>query len=176
MQPGVGQRQVDVHQVYCHGLVTTGHTFLQWPRGTGFLYVPHQVANQLRLHHMDHHGNPVMAVPASSTSGSSEVAPLPAEDLIEIRPKPGASQFEFYESNIANKLGLGEAIIKQRLWDTDDNGGVQFETSLVPATSTLLDSSQMDAPDMVRVSLTYTNTVNDLDILCDKLESILQDI
>ena len=231
----IGQRQVNVHQVRCHGLVATGRKFLRGPRGTGFLYVPHQVANQLRPHHMDHHGNPIMAVPASSTYSSSKVAPLPVEDLIKICPKPGASRFEFYESNIANKLGLGEAIryaiedvgmdtiqsttttlaqdlhqrlqtiktntekvhvhhapesgivtfyvpsvpskkIKQRLWDTDDAGGIQFETSLVPATSTPLDSSQTGVTDMVRVSLTYTNTVKDLDVLCDKLESILQDI
>ena len=222
----IGQRQVDVPQVQCHGLVATGRKFLRGPRGTGFLYVPYTVANQLQPHHMDHFGVPVAAVPSIKNDN------LPVEELIRFQPKPGASRFEFYESNVANKLGLGEAIryavkdvgihtiqsatttlaqdlyqrlqamesvqthhppecgivtffvpnvssktIKALLWDNnDDTDGIQFETSLVPATSTPLDSSNTGVPDMVRVSLTYTNSKKDLDALCEKLSSILSNV
>lgn len=228
----IGQRQINVQQVQCHGLVATGRKFLRGPRGTGFLYVPHRVADQLQPHHMDHFGVPVVAVPTSSTRNNSNHSNrgVPVEELIEFRPKPGASRFEFYESNVANKLGLGEAIryavedvgmdavqsatttlaqdlyqrlqamenvrthhppecgivtffvptvpsktIKELLWDNKDDAenGIQFETSLVPATSTPLDSSKTGVPDMVRVSLTYTNSKQDLDALCEKLSSVL---
>jgi cysteine desulfurase / selenocysteine lyase len=214
-----GQRELDVNQLYCHGLVATGRKFLRGPRGTGFLHVPKNIADHLMPHHVDHFGVPVVKVPPPSN------ALLPIESVLEFQPKPGASRFEFYESNLANKLGLGEAIrcaledvgmdhiqstslalaqdlygrldkckqvsvhhppacgivtfyvpgvpsktIKDVLWQDDD---VKFETSLVPATSTPLDSAQTQVPDMVRVSLSYANTVEDVDAFCSKLESIL---
>jgi len=220
----VGQRQVDVQKIQCHGLVGTGRKYLRGPRGTGFLYAPWHIAEHLMPHHVDHFGVPVVSVPVSS----GPRVPLPVERLIETRPKPGASRFEFYESSIANKLGLGEAIryamdevgvksiqstttelaqdlfkrlqsmdnvivhhapecgivtfhcaaipskvTKQSLWG--DGTDTQFETSVVPATSTPLDSSETHVPDLVRVSLTYTNTGEDLDLLCQKLQRILND-
>lgn len=234
----IGQRQINVHQIQCHGLVATGRKFLRAPRGTGFLYVPHRVADHLLPHHIDHFGVPIVAVPPrnSITSRDNKASVLRrVEDLIQIRPKAGASRFEFYESNIASKLGLSEALlysasigmdviqctnanlaqdlyqrlkameevqlhhppecgivtfyvpsvpsktIKQALWE-DSTGGlklgfrVQFETSVVPATSTPLDSSQTSVPDLVRISLTYTNTAEDLDLLCKKLKSILGNV
>lgn len=231
----VGQRPVDVLQIQCHGLVATGRKFLRGPRGTGFLYLPLEIANQLPPHHVDHFGVPIVAVPNQSalTSSGSGKLPVPIEDVVHFRPKPGASRFEFYESNVANKLGLGEAIryamedvgidviqstlvslahdlyqrlqampkvtvhhppesgivtfyvatvpsqtIREELWDCGNDSTtnrIQFETSLVPATSTPLDSSQSGVPDMVRVSLTYTNTILDLDELCEKLTSILSE-
>lgn len=228
----IGQREVDVHQIQCHGLVATGRKFLRGPRGTGFLYVPHQIANGLMPHHVDHNGVPVVAVPPFYRQDKNDNVPVSVESLLEIKPKDGAARFEFWESNFANKLGLGEAIrhaldendaggmakiqskvsslaqdlyqrleqlddnlqiqvyhppmsgivtfhvptvpsalIKQRLWEGED---LKFETSLVPATSTPLDSSKTQVPDLVRVSLSYTNTVEDIDAVCERLEKVMQ--
>jgi cysteine desulfurase / selenocysteine lyase len=213
-----GQRELDVEKLYCHGLVATGRKFLRGPRGTGFLHVPKNIANQLTPHHVDHFGVPVVRVPPLTNA-------LPIESVLEFQPKQGAARFEFYESNLANKLGFGEAIrfaldevgmnhiqsaglalaqdlycrldsykqvqvhhppacgivtfyvpgvpsntIKDKLWKGDD---IKFETSLVPATSTPLDSARTQVPDMVRVSLSYANTVDDVDAFCVRLESIL---
>jgi selenocysteine lyase/cysteine desulfurase len=218
----VGQMDVHADELRCHGLVATGRKFLRGPRGTGLLYVPRDTANQLIPHHMDHYGVPIARVPPKKTMARR----LPVESMIDVRPKEGAARFEYYESSIANKLGLGEAvryakdhigmgkiqasclslaqelygrltamdriqayhapgcgivtfyapdtpseIIREKLW-----GGSppHFETSLVPATSTPVDSSNTEAPNMVRISLTYTNSMEDTDALCKKLESILK--
>ena len=252
-----GQRDLDIAQLLCHGLVATGRKFLKGPRGTGFLYVPKTLADQLMPHHMDHFGVPVVRVPSSFSAATTADAATttaknnnnnnlagPIESLLEIRPRSGASRFEFYESNVANKLGLGEAIrharedigmnrvqstilalaqemqrrleklhskmihlhhvsecgivtfhvanipsqtIKDMLWQGGDhnddtvvnnnnNKNIKFETSLVPATSTPLDSAQTSVPDLVRVSLSYTNTVEDIEAFCVRLESILDDL
>lgn len=220
----VGQREVNVPQIQCHGLVATGRKFLRGPRGTGFLFVPHQIANRLMPHHLDHVGVPIVAVPPRSQQHDLNI---PVENLLEIKPKDGAARFEFYESNVANKLGLGEAIlfaldegigkiqssglalaqdlyqklddmevvqlhhpplcgivsfyvpnvpsktIKQKLWE---NVEIKFETSLVLATSTPLDSSKTQVPDLLRVSLSYTNSVEEVYAFCQKLDSILTEL
>ncbi|CAB9524472.1 cysteine desulfurase [Seminavis robusta] len=162
-------------------------------------------------HHVDHYGVPIVRVPPAVTGRA-------LEDILELAPKEGAARFEFYESNIANKLGLGKAIryaldvgmdsiettvvalaqdLYQRLLRHNPKirvhhppasgivtfyipgmpsrelkaklDSANFETSLVPATSTPLDSSQTQVPDMVRVSLSYTNTKQDSDDLCHAL-------
>jgi selenocysteine lyase/cysteine desulfurase len=139
----------------------------------------------------------------------------------------GAKRFEFWESNIAGKLGLGQAvrnaldnvgiqhifhrcqnlgfilimrlndmhgihvhhdasyscgivtfsvrgvdaaIVKDFLWTPDSD--CRLEVSVVPATSRPLDSARYIVPDLVRASLSYTNSIDDIEVLCKRLAAI----
>lgn len=206
----VGHRRLNIHEIQCHGLIGTGRKFLRGPRGTGFLCCT--ISSALRPHHVDHVGVPVV---------QREQSLLPVEDWIQVQPKRGAKRFEFYESSVAGKLGLGEAVrfateevgvdviqsaslklaqtLYSKLQSSDqvklyhqpecgivtfhvfniDSSIVKrrldgtFETSVVPSTSTPLDSSTV--PDLVRVSLNYSNGVDDLNKFCMKLQEIIED-
>ena len=66
--------------------------------------------------------------------------------------------------------------------DNVDAGAVQaamwkegFELSMVPATSTPLDSSTTNAPNLVRASVSYTTTEKDIQNFCGSLASFLKE-
>lgn len=101
----VGQMNVDVSRMQCHGLVATGRKFLRGPRGTGFMYVAHP--ESWTPDHIDHYSMPIDQVPNISTSTRNIMA---ISSLLQMEPRKGARRFEFWESSIANKLGLGIAI------------------------------------------------------------------
>jgi selenocysteine lyase/cysteine desulfurase len=214
----VGQRPVDVQAIMCDGLVATGRKYLRGPRGTGFLYCSDRL-DDLWPDHVDHYGVPVSRVPTNANK-------LFVQDVLEFAPRPGAQRFEFWESSIANRLGLGAAVrvlnelgvdkvaskiqslttrlygklqamddrihlhykpdcgivtfwiqgldssrVKEALWEEVD--GRQVEVSVVPATSTPLDSAICGVPDLVRASVSYTNTMEEIDLFCERLEVIL---
>jgi cysteine desulfurase/selenocysteine lyase len=219
----VGQREVNVQRIHCHGLVATGRKYLRAPRGTGFLYCAQHVANRIWPSHIDHASTPIKAVPTAISDINALTERV--EDLLDFAPRPGAKRFEFWESNIASKLGLGQAVriaqeeglpritatihelagdlyqklslingvrlhhpsecgivtfwlenvdsavVKNRLWEMDAEG-TRVEVSVVPATSTPLDSGQSGVPDMIRASLSYTNSAADILLLCSRLSSI----
>jgi cysteine desulfurase / selenocysteine lyase len=86
----VGQMPVDVHAIGCDLLVGSGRKFLRGPRGTGFLYVRAELADQL-------------------------IPPLPGLDGAEwldgtYRLAAGARRFETWETNCASRIGLGVAV------------------------------------------------------------------
>jgi len=240
----VGQMPVDVQAIRCHGLVATGRKYLRGPRGTGFLYVKESLLRQsdhdddphntLWPDHVDHYCVPVSHVPDPQNVVDYADS---LQDVLSYGPRPGAQRFEFWESNVANKLGLGEAVahalgvgleevaveirtlarhlyarlrsirtvhmhhppssglvtfwvegidaadVQERLWEPTTTTTAtpesqpqrrrRFEVSAVPATSTPLDSSLTGVPDLVRASVSYTNTVDDVDAFIDRLVSII---
>jgi cysteine desulfurase/selenocysteine lyase len=87
----VGQMPIDVAEIGCDFLSTTGRKFVRGPRGTGFLYV-----NSERLEELD---------PAMPEVGA---ASWTAPDQYSL--KPGAARFETWEASYALQLGLGRAI------------------------------------------------------------------
>ena len=232
----IGQMVVKVSEIKCHGLVATGRKFLRGPRGTGFLYLSESIGDKILPHHVDHYGMPVQKVPARS---DVMTVGRPVNDFMEWKPLPSAKRFEFWESNIAGRLALGQTLqevldrgihtietciqdravvlynalreipqvklyykpecgicsfsvttnsessagitapavdplwIKSQLWQVDPTTGLQYDISVSPATSTPLDSARTGAPNLIRVSVSYTNTNEDIHSFCERLGSIL---
>lgn len=220
----VGQLVVDVQKIQCHGLVATGRKYLRAPRGTGFLYVAQELLNRnIMPSHIDHFGCPVTSVPLTTTY--TDGVQLQQESVLPFAPLSSARRFEFWESNVANRLGMGEAVryametgtshiehsilqlsvtlrrnlsmmtgIKVHHEESTKCGLVTFycefvsskdlqaamwekgfELSVVPATSTPMDSSKTQVPDLLRASLTYFNTNKDLEAFCFTLSTFVDE-
>ena len=67
--------------------------------------------------------------------------------------------------------GIDSKSVKDMLWSNDDRKN--FELSVVPATSTPLDSGRWAAVDLLRASIHYTTTTDDINAFCDALKQII---
>jgi selenocysteine lyase/cysteine desulfurase len=198
----VGQMPVNVKQIGCDILSTTGRKYLRGPRGTGFLYVRRSLIEQLEPPFLDMHAARWVAV-----------------DRYEICAD--ARRFENWEAYYAGKVGLGVAIdyalrwgleriwarvkklaelFRARLNDLDfvtlhdlgadrcgivtfsiqgkDSAEVQLDlageginvTHSLPE-GTRLDMSARQLPHLVRASVHYYNTEEEIERFCDVLAS-----
>lgn len=86
-----GQLPLDVAELGVDALSATGRKWLRGARGTGFLYVRPELAATMEPSRLDLH---------------SAVWTGPAEYTLA----PGAERFEFWECDIAGRLGLGAAV------------------------------------------------------------------
>ena len=96
----VGQMPIDVKQIDCDLLSTTGRKYLRGPRGTGFLYVRQGLIEQLEPPFLD-----------------MRAAKWISRDRYEVRTD--AWRFENWEMFYAGKLGLGVAIDYALGWGID---------------------------------------------------------
>ncbi|MDQ7903660.1 aminotransferase class V-fold PLP-dependent enzyme [Phytohabitans sp. ZYX-F-186] len=87
----VGHLRVDVDEIGCDALVTTGRKFLRAPRGTGFAYIRGTLLDGLAPVAPDVRG--------AVWTGSREWS-----------LSPTARRFETWESSVAGRLGLGVAL------------------------------------------------------------------
>ncbi len=86
-----GQLPLDVAELEVDALSATGRKWLRGPRGTGFLYVRPELALSLEPGRLDLHS-------AEWTAPDDYVL------------APDASRFEFWEHDVAARLGLGAAV------------------------------------------------------------------
>ena len=200
----VGQMPIDVRQIGCDMLSTTGRKYLRGPRGTGFLYVRREVLEQLEPPLLDLHA-----------------ATWVARDRYKVRPD--ARRFENWETNFAGKIGLGVAIDYAMQWGLDniwrrikslsyqlraslsllpgvivhDRGvnqcgivtftveGIASEeikyrlaeqrinVSVAERSSTRLDMEARGLTTMVRASVHYYNTEQEVEQFCQQLAAII---
>ncbi|WP_280421557.1 aminotransferase class V-fold PLP-dependent enzyme [Nocardia carnea] len=86
-----GQLPLDVTELGVDALSATGRKWLRGPRGTGFLYLRPELAASLEPGRLDLH--------SATWTGPDEY-----------RMAPDASRFEFWEHDVAARLGLGAAV------------------------------------------------------------------
>jgi cysteine desulfurase/selenocysteine lyase len=199
----VGQMPIDVEEIGCDMLSTTGRKYLRGPRGTGLLYVRHSFLERLEPPFLDLHA-----------------AIWTERDRFEIRPD--ARRFENWETYYAGKLGLGVAIDYALGWGLDairgrvytladqlrarlaalpgltlrDQGAEQcgivtftvdgiapaeieqqlaaknINVTVSSRDSTRLDMESRGLTDLVRASVHYYNTEEEIDRFCSALAAI----
>jgi selenocysteine lyase/cysteine desulfurase len=86
-----GQLPLDVVELGVDALSATGRKWLRGPRGTGFLYLRPELAAAMEPGRLDLH--------SAQWTGPQEY-----------RMAPDASRFEFWEHDVAARLGLGAAV------------------------------------------------------------------
>lgn len=86
-----GQLPLDIAELEVDALSATGRKWLRGPRGTGFLYVRPDLAATMEPQRLDLH--------SAAWTGPTEY-----------RLADGAERFEFWECDVAARLGLGAAV------------------------------------------------------------------
>lgn len=90
----VGQIKVDVQEIGCSAYITAGRKWLRGPRGTGILYVKRE--GNIRTPQID--------------LASADLIFDTEGNVIDVKIRDDAKQYELWEKNIAALLGLSNAI------------------------------------------------------------------
>jgi selenocysteine lyase/cysteine desulfurase len=96
----IGQIPLDVQQIGCDVMTTTGRKYLRAPRGTGFAFVSSRLIDRVNPPGIDGHS-----------------AFWRDDDSYELLPDAG--RLESFEVNMATKVGLGVAIEYALSWGID---------------------------------------------------------
>lgn len=189
----VGQLHIDVDEIGCDFLSATGRKYLRGPRGTGFLYVRSSILDRVTPSQPDHHGAVLVAgdrfewaagarrfeywehsVAGWLALGAAvEEARAIGLDRIEVTVAGRAEQLRAMLADaglVVHDDGVQRCgIVTASSPSTDaETLRLRLADHRVNVTTTLADSSRWDVdrrglPTMVRLSVHYTTTVEELE-------------
>ncbi len=199
----VGQLQVNVDEIGCDMLSVTGRKYLRGPRGSGFLYVSEGILPRLNTDHPDHHSAHWVeperyellpnarrfeyweynhaawlglgaAVDHAMSIGMDRIQTTVQARASELRGRLGEIGFEVRDLG-ENRSGIvtsshskmGSADIKAALTERKINSSVSAPDS------TLWDALRRDLPPLLRTSVHYTTTPEEIDRLIAALTEII---
>lgn len=189
----VGQLDLDVRAIGCDLLSGTGRKYLRGPRGTGFLFASERIVERLIPDHPDHHGadwtapSQYVLQPTAQRYESwefSHAAWLGLGNAVDEALAIGTDRIEVtvYERAASLRRRLVEAGFT--VWDlgpepcgivTATAEGLdpfdakaklreqEVNISVTTPASTRFDATNRNLPDMMRISVHYLTTENELD-------------
>lgn len=198
----VGQLDLDVGELGCDFLSATGRKYLRGPRGTGFLYVSESILPRLIPDQPDHHGAPWLdpdhyqlredarrfeqwefnhgtwqalgtAVDHANAVGMKRIEATVKQRASELRDALTDAGFETFDIG-DDKAGLvttavpgvtpaaAKAALLQR----------SINVSISTPDSTWWDAARRDLPEMLRLSLHYITTHEEIEELVSALTAI----
>ena len=198
----VGQLSVDVNEIGCDMLSVTGRKYLRGPRGSGFLYASEKILPQLNTDHPDHHSAHWVeseryellpnarrfeyweynhaawiglgaAVDHAASIGIDRIeatVQTRAEELRDALRGIGITPMDLGDNRsgivTSSVPGMDPAEVKKAL------GEQKINASVTAPDSTLWDALKRDLPPLLRTSVHYTTTSEEIDQLIDALTTI----
>lgn len=201
----VGQLRIDVGEIGCDLLSATGRKYLRGPRGTGFLYVSDAIVERLTPSQPDHHGAELVAddrfewrdgarrfeywehsvagwlglgaaVDHALGWGIDRIEATVTERAEQLRAMVVDAGFTVYDEGV-QRCGIvtcaTDSVVSGELRQLLARHGIN-------TTSTHVDSSRWDVerrhlPELLRLSVHYTTTMNELTTVVELLAGAIRD-
>ena len=103
-----GQMPLNVEDIGCDILTLTGRKYLRGPRGSGLLYINQKLRDRMEPLMLDMRGARLVDTPQNKDTPPSYTL------------RPGARRYELWESSIALRLGLAQALDYALGWGLDN--------------------------------------------------------
>ncbi|RZV46415.1 MAG: aminotransferase class V-fold PLP-dependent enzyme [Acidimicrobiales bacterium] len=198
----IGQLDIDVDAIGCDLLSATGRKYLRGPRGSGFLYASDRIIDDLITDHPDHHGAKWnrgdgfdlwpgakrfeyweynhaswlalgTAVDYARVIGTDRIEPTVIQRAAQLRDRLHDAQLPVYDIGqrqgalvTTNVPGRDPGEVKAAL------GAQHINTSVTNPDGTLWDFERRGLAPMLRVSVHYTTTEDELDQAVTALRSL----
>ncbi|HEY3463880.1 MAG TPA: aminotransferase class V-fold PLP-dependent enzyme [Amycolatopsis sp.] len=197
-----GQVDLDVTRLKCDALSATGRKYLRGPRGTGFLYVHPRLRERLEPAMLDLHSASWTAPEEYEVDPTAKRFEVWERDFAAVFGLGAAIDYalEWGLPAIEERVAALAATLRTRLTDVGAQvhdvgakkcGIVTFSVKGTPAaeikarlaeanintsissrTSAQFDFTARDLPDMVRASVHYYNTEDEIDLLVRQVEKL----
>lgn len=199
----VGQRRIDVDEIGCDLLSATSRKYLRGPRGAGFLYVSDAIVDRLEPAQPDHHGAELTtadrfqwregarrfehweysvagwlglgaAVDHALGWGIDRIETTVTERSEQLRALLAEAGFTVYDEGV-HRCGIvtcaTDAVVSGELQQLLARNGVN--TTTTSAESSRWDVERRHLPALLRMSVHYTTTVDELDTAVGVLASAI---
>lgn len=195
----VGQRRIDVAEIGCDLLSATGRKYLRGPRGAGFLYVNDAIADRLEPTQPDHHGAVLVAADRFEWRGRARrfeqwehsvagwlglgaavdhalgwgidrietTVTERAEQLRALLTDVGFTVYDEGEQRCGIVTCATDAVVSGELQRLLARSGIN--TTSTSEESSRWDVERRDLPTLLRLSVHYTTTVDELTTTVDIL-------
>lgn len=200
----VGQRRIDVAEIGCDLLSATGRKYLRGPRGAGFLYVNDAIADRLEPTQPDHHGAVLVAADRFEWRGRARrfeqwehsvagwlglgaavdhalgwgidrietTVTERAEQLRALLTDVGFTVYDEGEQRCGIVTCATDAVVSGELQRLLARSGIN--TTSTSEESSRWDVERRDLPTLLRLSVHYTTTVDELTTTVDILAGAIR--